>query len=392
MTSSMKGAEAIVVGLDINGLGVVRSLVEAGIPTIVLDTGFEKPTGATRHGRKVRIQALEGRPLVDGILALASVTPEPPVLFLTQEQSVRTIAAAQEELRPHVRFSMPSADTVTRLMNKDGFMPIAEAAGLDVPRTATIRSASDLASLAGFTPPLIVKPSEHTPSYSARFKKAYVVDSADEAAKLYATIAEAHAEIIVQEWIPGGDEAIFFTLQYIDGDGELAGAFTGHKIVSWPPRVGGTAMCAAAPEAHERLNALTMRFFREAGFRGMGSLEFKRDPRTGRFYMIEPTVSRTDYQSEIATLNGVNLPAIAYWTETGNLAAPVTAGHEARFAWRDTSTVQGRVPLPRRGQTEGGIAWSAVDSLFRWSDPIPWMRFRLLPVTRRLDRLSSRRR
>ncbi len=44
----------------------------------------------------------------------------------------------------------------------------------------------------------------------------------------------------------------------------------------------------------------------------MGSMEYKRDRRDGRFHMIEPTVARTDFQEEVATLNGMNIPLASY--------------------------------------------------------------------------------
>ena len=376
---------AAVVGLDINGLGLVRSLARAAIPTVAFDADLKKPTAATRYARK-RIAALAGDGLIDALLAFRETQAAAPVLFLTQEQSVRTVSAQRDRLAGRFHLALPPHEVVHRLMNKDGFMPFAEAAGLAVPGTVTVRGPEDHQSLSRLRPPLIVKPSERTPEYAALFQKGYVVDSAEEAAILCERIAPVHREIMVQEWIPGGDGAIFFTLQYIAADGRLIGAFTGRKLVSWPPRVGGTAMCVAAPEAHEDLSAQTYRFFQKAGFWGMGGMEYKRDARSGRYYVIEPTISRTDYQSEVATLNGVNLPALAYHTEIASGKGPELAPKGACRAWRDPYTVGGRTPMPHRGRTETGAAWTAVDSLFRWSDPLPWIRLKLLPVTRRLRR------
>ena len=67
----------------------------------------------------------------------------------------------------------------------------------------------------------------------------------------------------------------------------------------------------------DELTLLTNRFFSGVGFVGLCSMEFKRDARTNQFYMIEPTVGRTDYQEEIASLNGVNIPLAAYLGELG---------------------------------------------------------------------------
>ncbi len=63
-------------------------------------------------------------------------------------------------------------------------------------------------------------------------------------------------------------------------------------------------------------------------------MEYKRDSRDGKFYMVEPTVGRTDYQEEIAVLNGINLPLVVYRGELGMSAPPPTAVTPPR-AWRD---------------------------------------------------------
>jgi hypothetical protein len=57
-----------------------------------------------------------------------------------------------------------------------------------------------------------------------------------------------------------------------------------------------TASCTAAPEVHATLHQLTEAFFAQMSFEGMGSMEFKRDARSGDFLMIEPTVGRIDWQ------------------------------------------------------------------------------------------------
>jgi predicted ATP-grasp superfamily ATP-dependent carboligase len=178
---------------------------------------------------------------------------------------------------------------------------------------------------------------------------------------------------VVQEWIEGRDSDIYFCLQYLDGQGQAVVSFTGRKIRSWPPQVGGTASCTAAPEAHAELSALTANFFRDAGVVGMAGMEYKRDSRTREFRMVEPTIGRTDYQEEVATLNGVNLPHAAWCCELG-LPFPDTAAIRRPIAWRvrsedvQSAALQGE--SPRDGYPHGA---RIADALFRWTDPAPFL-------------------
>ena len=126
------------------------------------------------------------------------------------------------------------------------------------------------------------------------------------------------SDLIVQEWIEGEDSDIYFCLVYMGEGGELVSSFSGGRLSSWPPRIGGTASCETAASEHgEKLEHLTLAFFRAVGFSGMGSMEYKRDRRDGTVQMVEPTVARTDFQEEVATLNGTNIPLAAYLHETG---------------------------------------------------------------------------
>ena len=371
---------ALVVGLGLNGLGVVRSLAAAGIRVHAFDDTMG-PYAATRHGTKAKAP-LAGEGLVEALAAYRARLDHDPVLFLTREDGVATVAANRDRI-PGYRIAMPDRDVVEAMVNKDRFMPIAARAGLSVPRTVTLRSADDLALIEKLTPPLIVKPSEHVAAYQARFKKAYVFDSAADAAPMIPDMLAAAGELVAQEYVPGDDGSVFFCLGYFSAESDMLAAYTGYKTASWPPRVGGTAGCAPAPEAHARLAAETQAFFAAARFQGMGSLEFKRHAVTGAFIMIEPTACRTDYQSELATLNGVNLPAVQFAHQM-RLPLP-DAQPKHRFGWRDPGAVASGAVVPKSGP-----GWRAVDALWRGDDPGPWLASGRNRIARKLG-LAGRR-
>ncbi|MBB4631179.1 FAD-dependent oxidoreductase [Sphingosinicella soli] len=371
---------ALVVGLGLNGLGVVRSLAAAGIRVHAFDDAMG-PFSATRHATKTKAP-LAGEGLVDALAAYRATRDHDPVLFLTREDSVATVAVNRDRI-PGYRIAMPDRDIVEAMVNKDRFMPIALQAGLAVPRTVTLRSADDLPLLQTLTPPLIVKPSEHVAAYQARFKKAYVFESADAAAPMIPDMLAAAGELVAQEYVPGDDGSVFFCLAYFGANGDMLAAYTGYKTASWPPRVGGTAGCAPAPEAHARLAADTQAFFAAARFQGMGSLEFKRHAQTGAFSMIEPTACRTDYQSELATLNGINLPAVQY---ADQMRRPLPAAQPVhRHGWRDPGAVASGAVVPR-----SGAGWRAVDAIWRSDDPGPWLALGRSRIARKLG-LAGRR-
>ena len=71
------------------------------------------------------------------------------------------------------------------------------------------------------------------------------------------------------------------------------------------------------------LLTVTEQFIALVPYRGLGSLEFKRDRKRNRLVISEPTVGPSDWQSEIATLCGVNLPLRLYQAELTYVTPPL---------------------------------------------------------------------
>jgi predicted ATP-grasp superfamily ATP-dependent carboligase len=364
---------AVVVGVDVNGLGVVRSLARAGVPVIAVDTDLDKPTMRTRYGRKVRVASLAGEPLVQALIELAEGLAARPVLFITEEASVRTVSEQRAALTPFYRFRMPQPDVLDALMHKEPFQRLAERHGFRVPKSLHIVDEASLAAAAGLPFPAILKPGKKDAGYGRAFKKAYRVENFEEVSTLCRQIMPVLPDLVLQEWIVGEDSDIYFCLQYVAADGRAVASFTGRKIRSWPPNVGGTASCLPAPEAAAVLSAETTRFFEATGFAGMGSMEYKRDARSGEFVLVEPTVGRTDYQEEVATLNGVNIPLAAYCAELGLPFQPrETAAKPA--VWRETWTDRQSAELQGQKYGKGPLdSGRCIDAYWRLDDPAPWL-------------------
>ncbi|EIM02183.1 FAD-dependent oxidoreductase [Rhodanobacter thiooxydans] len=383
---------AVVLGAGVNGLGVARSLAHARVPVWLLDTDMRRPQMHTRAAKPLPIRATHGEALVEELVRLGTTrfSGVRPVLLLTQEESVKTVSRHRDLLSAYYRFSLPPGDVVDTLLHKQGFQRCAEQLGSPVPPLLHIRTLADLSALEHLHYPVVVKPGERNVDYGWRFRKAYRVESAAEAAELVRRILPVMADVVVQEWIEGPDSNIYFCLQYLGGQGQAVGAFTGRKIRSWPPQVGGTASCTAAAEVHAELCAMTTRFFQAVGVIGMASMEYKRDARSGEFRMVEPTVGRTDYQEEVASLNGVNLPYAAWCSELG-LPFPPPAAAKRPVVWRvrseDMQSAAAQGQQLTQGYPRGG---RVADTLCRWRDPMPCLAVGLQRVRRALHSRTSK--
>jgi predicted ATP-grasp superfamily ATP-dependent carboligase len=354
---------AVVVGAQVNGLGVVRSLAAGCVPVVTIDTALSRPAMWSRSSRCMVVRQLSGRSFVDSLLKLQRRLGGRPVLILTDETAVTTVSDYRDELSAAYRFHLPSPDLVTTLDNKARFHEFAERHDLPVPTTVVLKNVDDLAKLSRLRYPLIAKPADKQSVHSGQTRRLDFIDTPEEALASCTQMLETAGELIVQEWIAGPDSNIYFSLFHRGKSPNAVHIFHGRKIASYPPRVGSTAVCLAAPDMAGVLGPLTEKFLQVSDYEGLGSLEFKWDSQLDRFVIIEPTVGRTDWQEEIATLSGVNLPLIAYRHELG---LPHISGAQTSrsAAWQES--FQHR---QRSTQSLSGVR--IYDGYWRNNDPIP---------------------
>jgi predicted ATP-grasp superfamily ATP-dependent carboligase len=189
------------------------------------------------------------------------------------------------------------------------------------------------------------------------------ISSLDEANRVCGRMLATGNEIVVRQWIEGADGNIYFALFHSGRSPRSESMFFGRKIEAHPPQVGTTAVCVAAPEVGRSLEPLVRKFIDGVAYEGLGSLEFKLDEGARRFVIIEPTVGRTDWQEEIATLNGVNIPLIAYRYEVDLPPEPPVRIDRAA-AWLESFRF-------RKAAVALGPDIRIYDCYWRMNDPMP---------------------
>jgi predicted ATP-grasp superfamily ATP-dependent carboligase len=284
-------------------------------------------------------------------------------LTLTGDLQVVAVSRARAALEAHYFLTLPLETMVDVLIDKAKFQPYAEEIGLRVPRAVVLHRGHDEQALDVLSMPVVLKRADPQGGPWRWAERTTRADTPAEARAVARRMRCAASSVVVQEWIDGNDDDIYFTLFVCDGQARIVALFTGRKMICEPPLVGSTALCAAATEEHQALAAQTQAFVTHSHYHGIGGLEFKRHRRTGQFVVVEPTVGRTDWQEEIATLCGVNIPAIAYRTALGEPVESLGPIDPA-VAWRASFRYR-----PRTGTLPPGTR--IVDGYFRRADPLP---------------------
>ncbi len=360
-------APAVVVRGEVNGLGVCRSLGREGVRCFLVDNSWQTAGIWSRYARPVVARNLDNRELIDSLQKLQGSLRwgVRPVLFNTHEPAVYTISKHRRELEAAFRFRLPPHEMVLTLQSKTMFHEFASSNGFFVPKGVAIRKNADLVGLRTLRFPVVAKPSDKMAMHNGLAPRLMVFSNLAEAIRGCNYMLEQTGDIILQEWVEGSDDQIYFCLFYRASSGASVCSFTGRKLLSSPRGVGSTAFCSAAPDARQTLEAMTAAFLDASEYVGMGSMEYKWDRDARRFVMIDPTVGRSDWQEEIATLCGVNIPLAAYM-DALELPTPPRLEPNDRVVWQVSAVERlraRRIPFPSKA--------IVYDGYWRHDDPGP---------------------
>jgi len=316
-SSPQQPAIALVVGLCSHGLSVVRGLHDAGVEVYALEKDAWRP--GVRSNAIAHTFLCSEAEMADLVPTLAALRHRLPpgrrvVLFPSNDTHVRQMGEGMEQLRPHYLLSWSACvPHVLRLQRKNELEQAARSRGLNYPRSATLLSVDEAeAAVAGFRYPVILKPARPLSSFKTAL--------AQSPAELLALLQQYQGDlpILAQEYIAGGDQSLYFGALVLDR-GKVVQEMVGRKIASFPPARGQTTVAESVEEPE--VLALTRQFFDGLEMSGPVSLELKRAP-DGSFWVIEPTVGRTDFWLELCVAAGFNQVYQEYQLALGQTAQP----------------------------------------------------------------------
>jgi D-aspartate ligase len=310
----------------VNGLATARSLGRRGLRVI----GLDHRRGALGfHSRYVEPHpcpdpvsdeagfVLELRTLLD---ELAAPTP----VFCSHDPYLNAVARNAVSLGPDLLSPAPGWELLERIQSKRFQLETAQGAGVAIPRMADAPTAE-----LGF--PVLVKPSNPIGFRRAFGRQAFRCETPAELADAFERARPY--DPIVQEWIPGGDDALYSLGSYVGRDGEPLGLFCGRKLRQTPPGV-GTCRVGEALWVDEVVDQ-GLALLSALGFHGLSQVEFKRDPRDGSYKLMEVNPRLWQWHG-LAAACGVDLPLIAYHDLLGTRLSPARQRRDDRRRWAIT--------------------------------------------------------
>jgi D-aspartate ligase len=370
----------VVVNCRLGALAIMRSLGAHGVRLYGIDNDASAPALRSRYCReRIILPCEEGRPepLIDGLEKLARKLGRPAILIATSDETTQAVVDHADRLRPHFWFQDNSPVLVRQLASKREMFGLAIEHGVPTPQTAFPERMTDVLAYAERGQfPVMLKGIYGNRLQARSQKKMVIVNTQAELIAAYREMEDPdNPNLMLQEYIPGGDDQVYIFNGYFNADSDCLAGFTGYKVRQFPVHVGCASLgeCRWIPEVAET----TTRFMKAIGYRGILDIGYRLDARDGKYKVLDinPRVGQA-FRLFVAQ-NDHDVVKALYLDFTGQQQPPVVPREGRRWLIEDWDLIssyhyhrEGTLGVRNwlrsfRGVEEG--AW------FSWRDPAPFL-------------------
>jgi predicted ATP-grasp superfamily ATP-dependent carboligase len=377
----------------LGGLNLTRAAGVGGLPVIVASADQDSPVFASRFcSGTVHLPPLQQpAAAIESVLRLgerlsAALGKSVPLLY-GDDNYLSLVLRNRGRLAQYYRFIVNDAEVAESLMDKERFDAFARARKLPVPRTL------EWGELEAVPGPILVKPKVKVGFADSQVYLRLFGPAAK--ARVFARPQEVLAhplarslrdKLLFQEYIAGDDRQIWSFHGFADERSRVLAWFTGRKIRTCPGLIGTSTYLQLAK--NDELARLGLGIVAQLPLKGVFKIDFKQDPRSGRFLMLEVD-ARFNLWHYLGAVNGVNVPLVAYdylmYGETPVVAPRARASHRWLSLRLDYRAYR---YLAARGELSL-VRWIAslgrsrkVYDVFAWADPLPLLRYWMRRVHR----------
>jgi predicted ATP-grasp superfamily ATP-dependent carboligase len=309
----------ILLGAQVSGLAVARSLGRRGIPVIALDSD---PTPLAFASQFVVSCDYIPNPLDDDagflakLMAFGRTLQERAVLFPMDDEWARAIARHADQLASVFHIPPSTHATLTQVLNKGQLYQAVQARGLSVLRFAYLDQMGLDEAIAHVGFPCVVKPAEKRHFVRHFGQAALVAETLEQLVRLLERIGGS--DVVLQELIPPDQSLLQTVAVYMDQQGEPRGLLVGHRLAVYPSEFGTTCLVESVEDPCLAGQAVAL--LQHLGLRGIAEVEFIGDLRDHTWKIIDIN-PRCWKWIGLPIAAGVDLPWLAYADMVGLEAA-----------------------------------------------------------------------
>lgn len=307
----------VVLGSYYNAYSVVREFGENGISSILVTHGernFVQKSKFLKRTIQTRDVNDDERGFIDDLISLGKeLSPDRGMFFPTHDEELMAIAKYKNELAQFFDLPFSDYETLNQIMDKDYFSDKCKRLGIPTIRDMKVCSfhESEIA-LKDLGVPIVVKVNQYDLKTIQAFGRKIDVfekesDYLDSMRLFYDVIPDG--ELLVQEYIIDSDRLMPNVNSFTDREGNLKCVFVSEKVRQYPPQRGtSTATYSMDPEDTKYTDIIEYSriICKEFKFYGLFGIEFKYDPKDGKYKIIEMNC-RAEFPNYLQTLVGQNM-------------------------------------------------------------------------------------
>jgi len=203
--------------------------------------------------------------VVERLIGIAQTLGTRAVLIPTNDETALLTARYSAALAPWYTFAEPTAETVATLCSKKRMYYLAKRVGAPTPESCFPESRADLLRFLDTARLPVMLKGIHGKSLQQRTgRRMYMVETAEELIRLYDELEDPeNPNLMIQEYIPGSDAAVWMFNGYFDRNGNCLAAFTGKKLQQFPVRRGLT--CMGVCQGNEAVESMARKLLTAVG-------------------------------------------------------------------------------------------------------------------------------
>jgi len=382
------------------GVGITRTLGRLGVPVYNVAPDAFTPALSSRYCQKRLIWDIDNvsaEESVQYLLGIAHDIGRRPLLIASADDSAAVFVAHNaEKLRRGFTFPQQSSELVDLLSNKKQMYYLARKFNVATAETAFPQSRGDVLNFlktAGF--PIMLKGIDGTRLKKRTGIKMLVVHNERELLESYDSMEDPRdPNLMLQEYIPGGDDTVWMFNGYFNERSECLVSFTGKKIRQSPVYTGSTSLGICLK--NEIVEKTTKEFMKALGYKGVLDIGYRYDARDGSYKLLDvnPRIGAT-FRLFVAE-NGMDVVRALYLDLTGQSVTPAPTRQGRKWIVEDRDLASclcyrrdGKLSLREWLRSLRGIEEAAFFSL---DDPLPVLAMCLTDARKLLTRVYNRTR
>ncbi len=363
------------IGGNLNGLSIARSLGRHGVPVWVTTPPNAKLASCSRYTlRTLPWPDGESEAQVAYLLELAArYDLDQWVLFPTSDESAALLSKFHTALSRRFLVSTPTWEALRWAYDKRLTYQLAAEQKVDYPSTIYPATEVDLEGIpCAF--PAILKPATHATINRFTADKAWPVANREELLARYREARELIPPelILVQERIPGGGESQF-SYAALCYDGQPIASLTARRTRQYPIDFGYSSSFVETLDIPEIVGP-SRRLLTAIRYTGLVEVEYKLDARNGRYKLLDIN-PRLWTWSPLGGRAGIDFPYLLWRMMVGRSVPEKTGRTGVRWV-RMSTDVPAAIHLMLRGRLSLGAYLRSLRSpvefaLMAADDPLP---------------------